>query len=100
VFELERRHYQSGRHVHPAPPGVSIWNSEIRPFLALGIGKFDGIRVKTEGEQTATFGVFAAIGVGRQTINQVAYSAALDPAGTSVWQLLNRFWTRLTVMSE
>jgi len=66
----------------------------------LHINKFCGIRVKTEGEQTATFGVFATIGIGHQTINQGADPAALDPAHGSVWRLLNEFRVALTVMSK
>jgi hypothetical protein len=47
-------------------------------------GKFPGGRVETEGEQAATFGVFAVVGVGHQTINQITYAATLHTARSKI----------------
>jgi hypothetical protein len=67
-------------------------------FSRRSTAKFSGVRVQTEYEQTAAFGVSAAMRAPLQTINQIAYSAALDPARSNIGLPPSRFELRLMAM--
>ena len=67
-------------------------------FSRCSTAKFSGVRVQTEYEQTAAFGVLAAMRSPLQTINQIAYSAALNPARSNIWLPPRRFELRLIAM--
>jgi hypothetical protein len=67
-------------------------------FTRCSTAKFSGVRVETEYEQTAAFGVLAAMRSPLQTINQFAYSTALNPARSNIWLPPRRFERRLIAM--
>jgi hypothetical protein len=67
-------------------------------FSRCSTAKFSGVRVETEYEQTAAFGVLAAMRSPLQTINQFAYSTALNPARSNIRLPPRRFELRLIAM--
>jgi hypothetical protein len=69
-------------------------------FSRCSTAKFSGVRVQTKYEQTAAFSVLAAMRSPLQTINQIAYSAALNPARGNIWLPPSRFELRLIAVFE
>jgi hypothetical protein len=79
------------------PPGGGNWGRSTNRSrsVGLGSGNDDGVgRVQTEGVESAVRGVFAAMPVMAQTINQFADAAAAGATGGE-WRLSMLFMCRL-----